>query len=199
MKKLLFVLLGTFFIAIGTQSASAQVSIPQETKMLNPQLFNIGFNSMKLGIVDHDSDYKVSRFGVALSGGYAVVDNLLVKGELALQYGKYEDNSAYLLSIGAGAKYYLPMGVFAGAGLNYSYGKANLKGVSSSALSDGSIDVGFVDLRILAGYAFFVTDNISLEPAVSYGFKIAGGEIGDTGVKLKYSRLSIDVGMSLFF
>lgn len=103
--------------------------------------------------------------------------------------------------MGAGGRYYLPFGVFGGAGLNYSRGSINTLpslGDYDDYSSSSSTNVGFLDFRVEAGYALFIRENFAIEPALSFGMKVLGGKVYE-GLVLNYTRLSLNLGMSYFF
>ncbi|MGE4567601.1 MAG: outer membrane beta-barrel protein [Bacteroidales bacterium] len=188
MKKISLLLLGVL-LSFGMANAQSE-PIAKGTYVLNPQVLNLGFQSISV----KDADDGITQFGLGFGGGYAVMDNLLINGQLSFQHLNLKpmDAKFTLLAIGAGARYYFPGNFFGGVGLMMTDVKVK---------SDGDdVDTGtnFVELRADLGYAYYLTPNMALEPFISYGSKIAGGDIDDMG-DFSYSRFSLNLGVSIFF
>ncbi len=166
---------------------------------------------MKYNISDEeDGDgEKMSQLGLAVSGGYAIVDNLFILGQVAgqsLQLGSDDATKISFFTIGAGARYYIGK-IFLGASVLANSGKVNLGGY----LDDFDDEVGggddlsttIIGYRAEAGYALFLTPSVALEPSISYGGKLAGGEVKSggekMGTKIKYDQFGINLGVSIFF
>lgn len=191
MKKFTLILLA-FVLFAGMVNAQSEAT-QKGTFVLNPQLLNLSFSSVGL---KGDADANISQFGLAFSGGYAVMDGLIINGQLGYQHLKLEDIKVSLFSIGAGARYYFPSNFFGGVGLLYNNGKIKVANSESSAELLG---IEFIDLRAEAGYAWFITPSVALEPSVSYGMKLAGGEIDELGAEIDYNRFGFNLGFSVFF
>lgn len=118
-----------------------------------------------------------TEWNVGLEGGYFVVDNLAVK--VGLGYG--DSNNEFIESVFSykvGGKYYIMGNIPVGLDLN---------GASSD-----SFDPMFVGVQ--AGYAWFLGDNVSIEPGLryDYGFNEDAGD-GDA------NHLSLNIGFALHF
>lgn len=204
MKKYVSILIALAVFAIITpapvsaQSISATDVIKKGSYNLSPQLLNVGFNSFSFGTDMKDSeDMKITQFGLALAGGYALADGLTLNGQIGAQYLKLEDTKLFGATLGANLRYYFPMNVFIGAGTNFNY--FSLKGVDMEEYSSESENNNFLDVTAIVGYAIFITPKIALEPSISYKHKIAGGKIEDTSHKITYSGFGINLGVSIFF
>ena len=172
------------------------------TMLFNPQLLNLGFSSLSLKSEGSEST-NLNQFGLAVSGGYAIMDNLFIVGQVGAQALKFGEMNFSFFSLGGGARYYLPNNFYAGAGLLLNNGK--IKGAGGIDFEDEDIDsdsdlsTTLVDLRLEAGYSYFLLPSVALEPSVTYGMKIAGGKIDNYDTDLKYSRFGINLGVSVFF
>lgn len=202
MKKYVSILITLALVAIvvpaNAQSVSATDVIKKGSYNLSPQLLNVGFNSFSFGTDMKDSeDTKITQFGLALAGGYALADGLTLNGQLGAQYLKLEDTKILGATLGANVRYYFPMNLFIGAGANFNY--ASLKGMSFEGYEAESENYNFVDVTAMVGYAIFITPKIALEPSVSYRHKVAGGKIEDTNHSITYNGFGLNLGVSIFF
>ncbi len=105
------------------------------------------------------SDDAGSIFNIGLEGGYFIIDNLALKAGLG--YGSIKANSdadaVDRFSYKIGAKYYVIGSI--PVQIDYS-------GISSDADEDPSY------FGIQGGYAFFIGDNVSIEPGVRYNLSL---------------------------
>jgi len=124
---------------------------------------NLGFNSVDYGAGS------VSVFNLDAKAGNFLMDNLAVG--LNIGYNSFDGNSSS--SLGIFARYYINGGIFVGAGYN--------------SLSDSRGG----ELPLELGYAYFMKDNIALEPSLNYE-KGMGNNDG-------YSSIGLNVGFSLYF
>lgn len=200
------VVLALFAISLSAagQQPSAREVIKKGSYNFSPQLLNLGFNAYKMKVSDmDDEDTKVTQFGLALAGGYTIMDGLTLNGQVGTQYFKLEDMKTMVASVGVNARYYLPMNLFVGVGTNFNYLK--LKGdFGGDFESDYDIDMedtnySFLDVNASLGYAIFISSNVALEPAISYRQKVLGGKIKDTDHKINYSGFGFNLGVSIFF
>jgi hypothetical protein len=189
MKKLL---LAVVAVVLSLGSSLAMDPIEKGTYMLNPQLLNLGGSSNTFKF-DGGPDVVLKQFGFTFMGGYAVMDNLLSTGQLGYQYMKLEDLKVQVASVGVGAKYYTPMNLFGGVNFLYNMGKADAGG--------DDFKVNFGELRFDVGYSLELTSAVRLEPTVSYGLKVLGGDLkidGTEVAKLKYNGFIVNIGVSIF-
>ncbi len=205
MKRICTLLLVTMlFACVNVQAQTEQTSdfAKEGTKLFNPQLLNIGYSNIGIKTPGADEDTDFSQVGFAASGGYAIMDGLFIVGQAGIQAFKFGDMKFSFISLGGGARYYLPNNFFGGAGLLLNHGK--IKGIGDIGLDDASdvssdLSTTLVDFRLEAGYAYFLLPSVALEPSISYGAKVLGGKLEDYDHKLKYSRFGINLGVSVFF
>lgn len=124
---------------------------------------NIGYNNLS---PDNSSGYTV--LNIDLKAGYFVINNLTAG--LNIGYSKIDDSA--LTSLGVFARYYVAGKFFAGAGFT------SIKPDEGDSTTEIPIELGF---------AGFVSNNIAIEPSLSYA-------MGDG-----YERFGFNVGFSLYF
>lgn len=117
-----------------------------------------------------------SAWGIGAEGGYFVIDNLAVKAGLGYADGFGDDDGTFNWKVGA--KYYIASQFPVQVDVNGS-----------------SVD-GFSPLfvGIQGGYAWFVADNVSIEPGIRYGLGL-NEEAGDGD----FNPLSLNIGFAIFF
>lgn len=104
------------------------------------------------------------------SAAYFVIDNLAVGANLSLTIADGYTG----FGIGPFVRYYLDMGVFGQAGLQY---------VNQDALGS------YTRFSVGAGYAFFLNDAVSIEPVALVGFGDGGVTFGiQAGVQAYLNR-----------
>lgn len=200
MKKLsLLIVALLLFTVAGVQAQSEGGDFAKRGAiLLNPQLLNVSYQSMKINSSDSDASdgEKLSQLGLSVSGGYAIADNLFILAQVAgqsLQLGSDDATKVSFFTIGAGARYYIGK-FFLGGGVLANNGKINSGDDRSTTI------IGY---RAEAGYAIFLTPSVALEPSVSYGGKLTGGEIKVGGEKMdskiKYNQFGVNLGVSIFF
>ena len=131
-----------------TSSALTQGSIVIEA---NTGSWTTGNTAFSLSSVDGNTAYNVG-----VEGGYFVMDNLAIKAGLGYGDASSEDDVDGTFTYKLGAKYYLA-GQFP-VGVDYT-----------GASQDGE-SISYVGLQ--GGYAWFVADNISVEPTVRYNMTL---------------------------
>ena len=207
MKKLSSLLVALMlFVSINVQAQTEQPTefAKKGTMLFNPQLLNLGFSSLSFKASGSEST-NLNQFGLAVSGGYAIQDNLFVLGQLGAQSFKFGETSFSFFSLGGGARYYLPQNFYAGAGLLLNHGKIKGAGDVSFDDEDSDLDTSsdlsttMIEFRLEGGYSYFLLPSVALEPSISYGTKIVGGKIKNYDDKLNYSRFGINLGVSVFF
>ena len=143
-----------------------------------------GSSSLDFINLKHDgADGSTNMFDLNLNGGYFIMDNLSIDVGLGFSMEKYsEANDASTTFTGEiGARYYLPVNVFAGAGFDFMSYK---EGESVSGTG----------VKLKVGYSWFVNDNIAIEPIIGYRIGLT-----DKDKYTKYNQISAQVGISLFF
>ena len=131
---------------------------------------NLGFSSNST-----EGDDNVNVFTLDLKTGYFLVDNFALGVKFGYSKYSYGDNDGSNTVIGLFGRYYVNGKIFAGAG--YSSTKPD----NSDALNSMSLELG---------YAAFITNNIALEPSISY---VKG--LGDNDS----NRFGLNLGFALYF
>lgn len=213
MKKLsLLIVASLLFTVAGVQAQSEGGDFAKRGAiLLNPQLLNVSYQSMKINSSDSDASdgEKLSQLGLSVSGGYAIADNLFILAQVAgqsLQLGSDDATKVSFFTIGAGARYYIGK-FFLGGGVLANNGKINIGGYfddfDDMEVSGDDLSTTIIGYRAEAGYAIFLTPSVALEPSVSYGGKLTGGEIKVGGEKMdskiKYNQFGVNLGVSIFF
>ena len=130
----------------------------------------VGVNSnFEFASISPEGGDSESIMNLAASGGYFVADNIAVMALFG--YAKMGDADA-TTSFGIGARYYM----------NSLYG-----GVAYIIPAEDMSTI-----HIEAGYVHMLTDNISLQPSLSYGMTSYDGEAA-------YSTLGLRIGFGLYF
>ena len=148
-------------------------------------------------IVGVNSDFNFSSFspegggdsestmGLGGTYGYFFMDNLA--GMASFDYSKSGDADAST-SFGIGARYHMNS-LYGGA--MYNMGGAGVPGAELIMLFGGDMSK-FSTIAIQAGYVAMLTDNISLEPSLSYNMHSYDGDSFGSSIKL-------NVGFGLYF
>lgn len=153
MKKL--VLLFCLLVSV----ASAHAQFEKGKWVVNPSLTGLGLS--------YDTGLDKASFGLDVNGGAFVADNLalLIRGGLAWNEGG-ADTDVYSLGVG-GRYYFSQVGIYLGANVNvdrWDWGEH---------LSDTKFSFGME-----AGYAFFLSKTVALEPAVYWNINGDRSKIG---------------------
>ena len=172
MKKVILGLL----MAISTLTANAQFEAKKT--YINASLSGFGISYSKL---------EKLRFDVDANVGYFVARDLLLYGRFGLDQKQVtltkgtKDYNVYLneLVIGAGARYYIEQnGIFLGLGLEYGHTERTKK-----------YDNFYIVPEV--GYAFFVNQYITIEPAIYYNMCL--NDFSDA------SKVGLKLGLGFYF
>lgn len=145
-------------------AGTARAQFEKGKWVVNPSVTGLGFS--------YDTQLDRASFGFDVNGGAFLLDNvaLLIRGGLNWNEGG-SDLDVY--SLGVGGRYYIEqVGIYMGANVNvdrYDYGR----GADHTKFS----------LGLEAGYAFFVSRTVTLEPAVYWN---VNGDRSKIGVKLGF-------------
>ncbi len=174
MKKLLFAAIAVFGLTSvnaqeGGQTAKGKILIEANTG--NAELGNTG-------IYFSSSDGNTT-FNLGLDGGYFIMDDLALKAGIGFGSIKPDGGDAIsTTSYRIGAKYYvnsmIPITV-------------DLTGASLKDRDENPLWLG-----LGAGYAWFISDNVSIEPGLRYNLSM-NEDFTDEGV------LQVNVGFALYF
>lgn len=146
---------------------SAHAQFEKGKWVINPSVSGFGLS--------YDTGVDKASFGLDVHGGAFVMDNLalLIRGGLALNEG---DADTDIYSLGVGGRYYFSkVGIFLGANVNvdrWDWGEAD-----ETKFSFG----------MEAGYAFFLSRTVTLEPAVYWN------------VNSDRSKFGLKLGFGLYF
>lgn len=157
MKKIVLLLC----LLAGVVSAHAQFE--KGTWLVNPSATGLGLS--------YDTQTDKATFGLDVNGGAFVADNLalLIHGGLA-----WNENGgdADVYSLGVGTRYYFhKVGVFVGANVNVD------------RWDWGRYDDTKFSFGLEAGYAFFLSKTVTLEPAAYWN---VNGDQSKFGLKLGF-------------
>jgi|SRR5690554_286792 len=184
MKKLILSAMAVFAFGF----ANAQSTALSEGSWLVEANTNFGAGSFGGTALAHSSNTSFSFTSVSdaftswsLGGeaGYFIMDNLAIKAGLG--YGSFKPefgNDISTFSYKLGAKYYI-MGQFP---VQVDYTGASIK--------DADENPSFVGLQ--AGYAWFVADNISIEPGIRYALTMNEDAFAE-------DVLQLNIGFALHF
>lgn len=163
-KKILTVLFGL----MATLAASAQYN--SSAPPFGEGKIYVGSSLSGFDIGMANSDFHID---LSAKAGYMLKDNILGYGELSYNYVEHTDG---VLSIGAGARYYIEQnGLFLGAG---------------ARLADLTNDLDFQP-NVQLGYAFFLSRTVTVEPELY--FNLSTKDFDDSGFGLR-----VGIGIYLF-
>lgn len=129
-------------------------------------------NASLTGLDLTHSDYEETKFGLALTGGAFVADDVAI---LVSFRGQYVENGLDETAVGAQGRYYFSScGVYGALGLNYKH------------LSGGGYKKDLVCLTPEVGYAFFLGRNVALEPAIYYDLSLDDSDFNKFGLKVGF-------------
>lgn len=117
-----------------------------------------------------------ASFGFELNAGHFLLDDFAVLANLG---GEYGDRVYDHTGLGVGVRYFTPIGIYIGGGLNFDN--------YNEAVKDAN-DFG---LKIEAGYVFFLNQYITVEPGLYYRQSFVNHN--------DYSRFGIKVGFGVYF
>lgn len=118
-----------------------------------------------------------TSWGIGAEAGYAVIDDLFLKAGLGYADAGIDGIDGQF-NWKMGAKYYIAGSFPVGLDLNGSAGN----------------DFTPLYLGLQAGYAWFVADNVSIEPGLRYGFGL-NDDAGDGDANV----FSVNIGFNVFF
>ncbi len=122
------------------------------------------------------------RMGVQATAGAFLFDNiaLILNGE-----GVYHKQGERSASFGVGGRYYFSQnGIFLGTGVKFRhYEYKNVGGEETDSFNDGL-------WSLEAGYAFFLSRTVTIEPAVYYDLSFKDQD---------YSKIGLKIGFGLYF
>jgi outer membrane protein len=187
MKKFITITLSLFTIlGLSAQTEKGAVLLGAHS--------NLGFSS--LSVTDYndldESDFlagTITDIAISLNGSYFIVDNLALGLLINYSNSKLEvegedDSVSSLITYGLMARYYFGESGLWGQG-SYSLG----------TLDEGTEDMDISGTGISLGYAWFVSDNVSINP--SLGYFTSNTELDNDVMKM--AGLSGSIGIAIHF
>lgn len=148
-------------------SLAAQAQFEQGKWIVNPSLTGLNLSYSKA---------EKTQFGFQAQGGNFLVDNVALMVTAGAEWSDLVD--AYTL--GVGGRYYLEdNGVYLGGGLKMKRFDWDLGGSNTDYA-----------LNLEAGYVYFITKTITIEPAVYYDLSFKDSD---------WSKFGLKVGFGLYF
>ena len=167
MKKAVLV---SFFLFISLVTIFAQLPISKRNCFANARL-----TGLELTLGD------MTSFNFGAGGGYFLADKFALVGGFNIHTQSFGGNSFSNYGLNLGARYYFAEGA---KGSFFADGLLGLQTVEDSAASYG--------ITLDGGYAFFLKENIAIEPMASVFLPFAGGEES-------FVTFSIGAGISIYF
>lgn len=157
MKKAVFV------ICLLATSLVARAQFEQGKCILNPSLTGLDFS--------YSEEERVT-FALGFKAGAFVWDNVALMVEAGGDWSKPVDS--YLL--GVGTRYYFDTtGIYLGSGLDFTHSRWKASGKTTGW-----------GLGIEAGYAYFLSRTVTIEPAIYYKWRFNKSDLSKFGVKLGF-------------
>lgn len=149
MKKL--VLLVCLLVA----TVAAQAQFEKGKWIVNPSLTGLNLT--------HNTEISETSFGLEAKGGAFLMDNVAL---LVHAGASWNQSEADVYTLGVGGRYYLNNGIYLGANVGMKRWNAN-----------GWDDTNF-SFGLEAGYAFFLSRTVTIEPAVTWDYYGEGSNFG---------------------
>lgn len=148
-------------------SVTAQAQFEKGKWVVNPSLTGLDFSYSK---------GDKAKFGFGTQGGAFLVDNVALLLTLGADWSKPQDT----YKIGVGGRYYFEScGIYLGAGLHMKR--------LSYAIGKNRTDWG---MGLEAGYAFFLSRTVTIEPAAYYDLSFRDSD---------WSKFGLKVGFGFYF
>lgn len=160
---------GVFVICLLMASVFAHAQFEEGRWIFNPSVTGLNFS--------HSDIDGGTRFGLLAQGGAFVVDNVALLITLGAEWSKpYDTRTA-----GVGGRYYFSKsGIYVGAGFKMKYWAFDGRRHNTTDFSLGAE----------AGYAYFISKNITIEPAIYYDLSFKDSD---------FSKFGIKVGFGIYF
>ena len=138
-----------------------------------------------------------TSFSLAPQFGYFVIDNLAVGAALDLGLSKYKsedgdyESTSTSIEFQPMVRYYLPQGIFFQGQFGFGTGKDK---VDNGNTEDDKYNI--TSWGLSAGYAYFLADNVAIEPQLGYGG--TGYKDKDSSGKSIVNGLFIRIGLQVY-
>jgi len=205
MKKCYAIFVMLFVFGLAAPTANAQFE--DGDRFINTQLTGLDIAKWDFSMEGDPNSSEFTQFGLNLSGGQYFQDEMAAVVTLGyLSVSPDEGGSLSALSLTAGVRRHFGSNLFVGGGLS----------LNSIKLEDdygGTNDMKAYMIALEAGYAYFITDRIAIEPGINYAYKFAGkisADVSDDDIWLKseptsdgvdfdLTRMGFSVGVSYYF
>lgn len=161
MKKIIFTVAAVFALGFANAQDKKESGNGGQTSkgkwLIEANTGNAMIGSTSFSYVSSDGE---STYNVGLDGGYFIIDDLAFK--VGLGYGGDSVSSTNAFSYRLGAKYYVKSMIPV---------TLDVTGASGDAVEDFAGETPMW-LGIGAGYAFFLGDNVSIEPGLRYNLSL---------------------------
>ena len=147
-----------------TAAVSANAQFEKGKKYVSASATNLGLS--------YSSSEKLN-FGFDMNAGYFLQDAWMLYGKMGYDHTRYTDH----FQMGVGGRYYFTQnGIYMGVGLQYEHATKSINNVHLSPE---------------VGYAFFVNNFITIEPAVYYNISLNDFSDG--------SKVGLKLGLGIYF
>lgn len=205
MKKCYASLMVLFLLVFFGTNAHAQFE--EGTNFINAQLTGLDIAKWEFSMEGDEGSSEFTQFGLNLAGGHYFQDDMAAVLTLGyLSVSPDEGGSFSALSVTAGVRRHFGSNFFVGGGLS----------LNSIKLEDdlGSTnDLTAYLVALEAGYTYFLTERVAIEPGINYAYKFAGeisadyndddiwlkSEHTSEGVDFDLTRMGFSIGIAYYF
>lgn len=185
MKKIILLLLLGLSVNCHAQFANSRKPITRGNTLIQGG-GTVQYQRDKFANANGNTNTSFYFISVTPGAAYFIIDHLAVGLNATIFYNGTANNKYYTLGIGPMARYYFDNGIFLKADAGYSI----INYISSSASSEK-----FLSLVPGFGYAFFLNQKVTLEPALCYEFDNINLNVSSTH---KINSLRLELKLSVF-
>lgn len=188
MKKCYASLMVLFLLFFFGTNAHAQFE--EGTNFINAQLTGLDIAKWEFSMEGDEDSSEFTQFGLNLAGGHYFQDDMAAVLTLGyLSVSPDEGGSFSALSLTAGVRRRFSSNFFVGGGLS----------LNSIKLEDdfSNNDLKAYLIALEAGYTYFLTERVAIEPGINYAYKFAGEITAEDDIWLKSEHDSDSVGFDL--
>ena len=162
--------------------------------------FSVTTDKDKVGNTSVVNGTSVS-IGLTPQFGYFIMDNLAVGGQLQISASSFNrregdsESSSFTSTIGPFARYYFGPGIITEAG--FGFGTRSFKFTSGNGTTTET-DYVLSSLHLGLGYAFFLNDNVAVEPMLVYRTNSARVVDSDPKAKNIDGGVYLQVGFQIY-
>ncbi|MCD8032292.1 MAG: type IX secretion system membrane protein PorP/SprF [Bacteroides sp.] len=153
----------TLILGLLLATVAAHAQFEQNKWFVNPSLTGLNFSYSKAA---------KSNFGIQAQGGAFIIDN----AALLLTLGADWSSPVDIYTVGVGGRYYFDQnGIFLGTGFKFNrYKYSSLSNINNFAWN------------LEAGYAFFLSRTVTVEPSVYYDLSFKDSDLSQFGFKIGF-------------